>query len=72
MKVLCKSEHFTPYIKGDFYDCEISNNTYYVIGPRHTLNYGYSDKFTKEYFNRYFIDIKELRKLKLKKILNEN
>lgn len=84
MKVVCKPYSIEPYSyeKNKVYDCEIIYNddgklVYEVLNPDwHKMmrarcngaNYGYCDKFSKEYFDRFFIDIKEQRKLKLEKI----
>ncbi len=83
MKVMCRPVSIDPYSydKDKVYDCEIIYNNnelvYHVLNPEwHQMmraltngaNYGCSDKFPKEYFDRFFIDIKEQRKLKLEKI----
>ena len=81
MKVVCNSIDRYSYNKDEVYDCEIiyydNKLVYHVLNPEwHKMmrslcngsNYGCCDKFPKEYFDRYFIDIKEQRKIKLERI----
>jgi hypothetical protein len=83
MKVVCRPVSIDPYSydKDKVYDCEIilydGKLVYQVLNPEwHKMmsalcngaNYGYCDKFPKEYFDKYFIDIKEQRKIKLERI----
>ena len=79
MKVICKPGNPGPYTKGKVYECEIvvSNGIriYHVACPEKPQMWqgglsGYSDNFPKVFFDEFFIDIREQRKLKLEK-LNE-
>lgn len=78
MKVISNGR-IDPYTKNRTYEyiILIDPNTYesiyYVPCPEvpQGSQGGYSDKFSKEYFDRFFITIAELRKQKLKK-LNES
>ena len=83
MKVRPKNHCISPWSINNIYECHIikqknPNNVeetiYYVPCPEFPQwpinNSGYCDKFTEEYFHKFFISINEERKQKLEK-LNE-